>query len=67
MNSLTQSEEVIMIRDRETEIQERTVDQLELVAGGAMMDDLKLVFETLSNIAKTRSEISLTFARNARA
>jgi hypothetical protein len=37
------------------------------VAGGAMMDDLKLVFETLSNIAKTRSEISLTFARNARA
>lgn len=32
-----------------------------------MMSDLKLMNEMLSNVSKTRSEISMTFARNARA
>ena len=31
------------------------------------MKDLKLMGEVLSNVSKTRSEISMTFARNARA
>jgi hypothetical protein len=56
-----------MIRDRETETRDLTIEQLDLVAGGAMMDDLKLTFEIPSAFAKTRSEISMTFARNARA
>ncbi len=34
-----------MIRDRETETRDLTIEQLDLVAGGAMMDDLKLTFE----------------------
>jgi hypothetical protein len=56
-----------MIRDREAHAQELTVEQLDRATGGAMMDDLKLMFEILSNVARTRSEISMTFARNARA
>jgi hypothetical protein len=32
-----------------------------------MMASLKLMGEMLSNVSKTRSEISMTFARNARA
>ena len=32
-----------------------------------MMVSLKLMGEILSNVSKTRSEISMTFARNARA
>lgn len=32
-----------------------------------MMASLKLMGEILSNVSKTRSEISMTFARNARA
>jgi len=31
-----------------------------------MMANLKLMGELLSNVSKTRSEISMTFARNAR-
>jgi hypothetical protein len=46
-------------------------EHLELVAGGfliqEMMASLKLMGEILSNVSKTRSEISMTFARNARA
>jgi hypothetical protein len=57
----------IMMRDRETEVQELTLDQLEVVAGGSLMDTVKLMSEILSNVSKTRSEISMTFARNARA
>jgi hypothetical protein len=56
-----------MSRDRETETLELTTEQLELVAGGTFMQDVKLLFDMLSNVAKTRSEISMTFARNARA
>lgn len=51
--------------------------EMVLVAGGAenngafllqeMMSSLKLMGEILSNVSKTRSEISMTFARNARA
>ena len=51
--------------------------EMALVAGGAenngafliqqMMANLKLMSEMLSNISKTRSEISMTFARNSRA
>lgn len=57
--------------DHKTNVQELTPEQLELVAGGfliqEMMASLKLMGEMLSNISKTRSEISMTFARNARA
>jgi hypothetical protein len=37
-------------------------DELNLVSGG-----LLLFGETLSNVSKTRSEISMTFARNSHA
>jgi hypothetical protein len=37
-------------------------EELALVSGG-----LGLMGEILSNVSKTRSEISMTFARNARA
>jgi len=46
---------------------------IESVAGGRafliqeMMASLKLMGEILSNVSKTRSEISMTFARNSRA
>ena len=60
-----------MTSDRDTSVQELTAEQLELVAGGfliqEMMANLKLMGEILSNVSKTRSEMSLTFARNARA
>ena len=60
-----------MTRDHDTEMQVLTDEQLELVAGGRslqeMMASLKLMGEILSNVSKTRSEISMTFARNARA
>lgn len=39
----------------------------EEVSGYNMTDSLKLMGEILSNVSKTRSEISMTFARNARA
>jgi hypothetical protein len=51
--------------------------EVNIVAGGAenngafliqqMMSSLKLMGEILSNVSKTRSEISMTFARNSRA
>lgn len=60
-----------MTSDHETSVQELSPEQLELVAGGSviqeMMANLKLMGEILSNVSKTRSEISMTFARNARA
>ena len=60
-----------MTCDRDTTVQELTAEQLELVAGGSliqeMMANLKLMGEILSNVSKTRSEISMTFARNSRA
>ena len=60
-----------MTHDRNTQVQELTVEQLELVVGGLsvqeMMASLKLMGEILSNVSKTRSEISMTFARNSRA
>lgn len=44
---------------------------LDQVSGGFLvqevMSGLKLMGEVLSNVSKTRSEISMTFARNARA
>jgi len=36
-----------MMRDRETEVQELTLDQLEVVAGGSLMDTVKLMSEIL--------------------
>jgi bacteriocin-like protein len=39
--------------------------ELDQVSGGFL--GLKLMGEMLSNVSKTRSEISMTFARNARA
>ena len=59
-----------MTRGRKTEVQELTLDQLDRVTGGSSTDVVnaaKNVGETLSNVSKTRSEISMTFARNARA
>jgi hypothetical protein len=63
--------ETVMTCDHDTKVQELTAEQLELVADGAsiqeMMQNLRLMGEILSNLSKTRSEISMTFARNARA
>jgi len=60
-----------MTCDHDADVRELTAEQLELVAGGSliqeMMANLKLMGEILSNVSKTRSEISMTFARNARA
>ena len=59
-----------MTRGRKNEVQELTLDQLERVTGGSsteVVNAVKNVGETLSNVSKTRSEISMTFARNARA
>ena len=57
-----------MTHNRNTEVQELTLEQLEIVAGGSPIESaLKLMGEILSNVSKTRSEISMTFARNARA
>jgi hypothetical protein len=50
------------------EIRPLDAAELEVAAGGQdMMASLKLMAEILSNISKTRAEISMTFARNARA
>jgi hypothetical protein len=60
--------ENIMTRNRNTEVRELTLEQLDIVAGGSPIESaLKLMGEILSNVSKTRSEISMTFARNARA
>ncbi|MBR1142069.1 hypothetical protein [Bradyrhizobium sp. AUGA SZCCT0431] len=60
-----------MTHDRDAQVQELTAEQLERVAGGfliqEMMANLKLMGEILSNVSKTRAEISMTFARNSRA
>ena len=48
------------------ELREMTMDEIDCVSGGDT-SALKLLGEILSNISKTRSEISMTFARNARA
>jgi hypothetical protein len=60
-----------MTCDHDADVRELTAEQLELVAGGSliqeMMANLKLMGEILSNVSKTRSEISMTFACNARA
>jgi predicted ribosomally synthesized peptide with nif11-like leader len=52
--------------------EELSDNELDAVAGGTLsvseaMASLKLLGEILSNVSKTRSEISMTFARNARA
>lgn len=59
------------------EFREVNAEELQTIAGGAedngafllqeMLASLKLMGEMLSNVSKTRSEISMTFARNARA
>ena len=50
---------------------ELSVDELDVVVGGFLVSNLlataKLMNEIISNVSKTRSEISMTFARNARA
>ncbi len=49
---------------------ELTDEELDQFSGGnifgEMMASVKLMGEILSNVSKTRSEISMTFARNAR-
>jgi hypothetical protein len=53
---------------REAAVQQLTAEEIERVAGGLNLSEgLKLMGEILSNVSKTRSEISMTFARNARA
>ena len=46
-------------------------DQLDAVVGGSLVSEVletaKQMGEILSNVSKARSEISVTFARNARA
>jgi hypothetical protein len=44
-----------------------TMQDLEHVSGGSPTVSLKLLAEILSNVSKTRSEISAHFARSARA
>jgi hypothetical protein len=48
-----------------------SASEIDAVAGGfliqEMMSSLKLMGEILSNVSKTRAEISMTFARNTRA
>ena len=62
-----------MMRNRGTEVQnvqELSLEEIELVAGGSkglMESSFKLMGEILSNVSKTRAEISMTFARNSRA
>ncbi len=55
----------------DNQVRELSMDKLENVVGGSLVGDLlataKLMNEILSNVSKTRSEISMTFARNARA
>ena len=55
----------------QTSIRALDVNEIDAVAGGfliqEMMSSLKLMGEILSNVSKTRAEISMTFARNARA
>jgi hypothetical protein len=55
------------INAQANEIREMTMDEIDCVSGGDAIASLKLLGELLSNISKTRSEISMTFARNARA
>ena len=43
---------------------ELTDDELNAVSGGYVLD---VMYEVLSNVSKTRSDISSTFARNSRA
>ena len=66
----TTRKENAMTRDHDTKVQQLAPEQLELVAGGfliqEMMANLKLMGEILSNVSKTRAEISMTFARNSR-
>lgn len=54
-----------------SEIRELTADETNSVSGGfliqEMMSGLKLMGEMLSNVSKTRADISMTFARNSRA
>lgn len=56
-----------MIRD--TDLQELTAEEVDQVAGGEniIAAGMKLMGEILSNVSKTRAEISMTLARNARA
>jgi hypothetical protein len=44
-----------------TDLRELTAEEINSVAGATLMGEI------LSNVSKTRSEISMTFARNARA
>lgn len=57
---------------KETELREVTAAEQQSVIGGtSMIEDalagLKLMGEILTNVAKTRHEISSNFARNSRA
>jgi bacteriocin-like protein len=50
--------ETIMSKTNDTSREELTINKLDTVSGGDVL---------LSNVSKTRSEISMTFARNSRA
>jgi hypothetical protein len=55
------------VRDMYHQIQKDDPKQARSFLIQEMMSSLKLMSEILSNVSKTRSEISMTFARNARA
>lgn len=56
---------------QQAQIRLLSTTEIETIAGAfsiqEMMSSLKLMGEMLSNVSKTRSEISMTFARNSRA
>jgi hypothetical protein len=55
-----------MTRNRETKAQELSVEQLDLVAGGTPLDQLRLMFELLSGVLKQQSDMNTSLIRNAR-
>jgi bacteriocin-like protein len=71
--------ETIMSKTNDTSREELTINKLDTVSGGDVLDtsreeltinELDAVSggdALLSNVSKTRSEISMTFARNSRA
>jgi hypothetical protein len=57
-------------RNHDTEVRALAPEQLEHVTSGFLMQEatagLKLIDEMRSNVSKTRSEITMTFALNLR-
>ena len=54
-----------MTRDLERKAQELSVEQLDLVAGGTPLDQMRQMFELLSSVLRQQNEMNMTFIRNA--